>query len=106
MVRAVMASPSALRWYNWITMTKDITLTPPADEWSDEEVLAAAAATMSPVEDRKLGQLLDRQCAGTLTPDDRDALRDLMQVYQEGLLHKAQGLREAVRRGLRPNLLP
>ena len=72
----------------------------PPTAWSDEEVVAAAKATMSPAEDRKLSELLERQQASTITADEREALRGLMQVYQEGLLQKAQGLSEAVRRGL------
>jgi hypothetical protein len=36
-----------------------------------------------------------------LSDTERGELLTLMQVYQEGLLRKAQALHEAVRRGLR-----
>jgi hypothetical protein len=50
--------------------------------------------------------LLDHQQAGTLTSSEQAELVALMQVYQQGLVRKAQGLREAVRRGLREPLQP
>src|SRR5262245_1694288 len=75
-------------------------------DWSDDEVLAAADAGLPPVEDRRLSDLLDRQQAGLLADAERSDLTALMQMYQEGLLRKAQALREAVRRGLRGPLQP
>jgi hypothetical protein len=78
----------------------------PINAWSDEEVLAAADAMMAEADDRRLSELLDRQQADLLTGAERAELMGLMQVYQEGLLHKAQALREAVRRGLRGPLQP
>lgn len=75
--------------------------------WADERVLAAADDPgLSPVEDRRLSELLYRQQAGTLTALERPELTGLMEVYQSQLLRKAQALREAVRRGLRPPLQP
>jgi predicted DNA-binding protein len=78
----------------------------PLAEWSDEQVLAAADSTMPSDEDRRLTELLDRQQAHILTPEERGELPARMQTYQLGLLHKAQGVAEAVRRGLRPAPLP
>jgi hypothetical protein len=72
--------------------------------WSDAEVLAGAETQMPPAEDERLSLLLDRQQADLLTSAERTELAALMQRYQEGLLHKARSLREAVRRGLRPPL--
>ena len=72
----------------------------------DEEVLALTALQMKPAQDRRLSLLLGRQQAGSLTKVERFELFTLMQVYQEGLLRKAQALREAVRRGLREPLEP
>ena len=74
---------------------------PPVETWSDEEVLAAADAKMPVANDQRLSDLLDRQQAGALPAPEQAELTTLMQVYQEGLLHKAQSLREAVGRGLR-----
>jgi predicted DNA-binding protein len=78
---------------------------PPA-EWSDEQVLAAADSAMPPDDDRRLSELLDRQQAQTIMHAERGELLMLMQAYQLGLLRKAQGLAEAVRRRLRPSPMP
>lgn len=76
----------------------------PITNLSDAEVVAAADLELPPAQDRRLSLLLERQQAGTLTPDEQTDLRLLMQAYHEGLLRKAQGLQEAVRRGLREPL--
>jgi hypothetical protein len=73
----------------------------PIETWPDSEVVAAVDAEMPPADDRRLSELLDRQQASALTADERAELHTLMQTYQEGLLRKAQALREAVGRGLR-----
>ena len=73
---------------------------------SDEDVLALADAQMNPAQERRFSDLLDAQQAGHLAEEDRHALLALMQVYQDGLLRKAQALHEAVRRGLRLPLEP
>jgi hypothetical protein len=68
---------------------------------SNEEVLALADLQMDTDVDRKLSQLLDKQQTGTLTEPERIELIRLMQLYQSSLLQKAEGLAEAVHRGLR-----
>jgi hypothetical protein len=74
-------------------------------EWSDERVLATADDPgLSPVDDRRLSELLNRQQAGTTTDAEHSELTALMEVYETQLLRKAQALRESVRRGLRPPL--
>ena len=78
----------------------------PVSTLSDGEVLALAELQMDPAQDRRLSTLLNRQQAGVLTEAERPELLALMQVYQEGLLRKAQALHEAVRRGLREPLEP
>lgn len=78
----------------------------PLSAWTDEEVRAAVDAQLSPTEDGRLSELLDRQQAGLLSPTERTELTALMQRYQEALLRKARSLREAVRRGLMPPLEP
>ena len=47
---------------------------------------------------------LQKQQERTLSAPEQAELVALMQVYQEGLLRKAQALREAVQRGLRAPL--
>ena len=56
--------------------------------------------------DRRLSTRLEAQQARPLTSAERADLLALMQLYQDGLLRKAQALKEAVRRGLRPPLTP
>ncbi len=81
-------------------------LTPPSANWSDQHVLDVADAIMSPDEDRRLSELLNQQQDQTLTSHERAELADLMRNYHTGLLQKAKGIAEAVRRGLRPIPLP
>jgi CopG-like RHH_1 or ribbon-helix-helix domain, RHH_5 len=78
----------------------------PLAAYSNEELLAAADARMADRDDERLSELLDRQQAGVLTDAERGELTTLMLLYQQGLLRKAQALREAVRRGLREPLQP
>src|SRR5262245_23728032 len=78
----------------------------PVSELSDKEVLKLTELQMPPAQDRRLSRLLDRQQAGKLKAEERVELLTLMQVYQDGLLRKAQALAEAVRRGLREPLTP
>lgn len=84
----------------------ELTTGKPVAELSDSEVLAAADSQMEPAQDRRFSELLDKQQAGSLTISERSELMALMQVYQEGLLRKAQALNEAVHRGLREPLEP
>ena len=90
--------------------TLDISLSPLGTEFatgklvselSDSEVLAAADSQMETAQDRRFSELLDNQQAGQLSSEERSELLALMQIYQEGLLRKAQALNEAVQRGLR-----
>jgi negative regulator of replication initiation len=78
----------------------------PVEELTDSEVLALSEFQMSPREDRRLSDLLRAQQERNLTQAEHEDLDRLMQVYQQGLLRKAQALREAVHRGLRAPLNP
>jgi hypothetical protein len=78
----------------------------PVENWPDQDLLAAVDAQLSLADDQRLSELLDRQQAGTLAAAEQAELRALMQAYQDGLLRKAQTLREAVRRGLRERPAP
>ena len=73
----------------------------PVIQWTNAEVLSAADSHLTPADDRRLGELLARQRDGSLSESEATELHRLMLAYQEGLLRKAMGLREAVRRGLR-----
>ncbi|MBW4621169.1 MAG: hypothetical protein KME17_17645 [Cyanosarcina radialis HA8281-LM2] len=73
---------------------KQISLVP------DEELIALTQLQMEAEQDCRLSDLLDKQQAGTLTENEHLELQFLMQVYQAGLLRKAQALSEAVKRGI------
>ena len=78
----------------------------PVANLSDADVLTLADSQMDTGLDWRLRELLAKQRAGELTEGERISLLTLMQVYEEGLLRKAQGLSEAVRRKLRLPLEP
>jgi predicted DNA-binding protein len=78
----------------------------PVSDLSDSEVLALSESWMESAQSERFSALLYKQQAGTLEQSERSELMTLLQVYQEGLLRKAMGLNEAVRRGLRKPLEP
>ena len=67
---------------------------------SDEEVLTLANMKMPKEQANRQSKLLYKNQAGTITPLERNELEGLLMVYQLGNLRKAQGVVEAVRRGL------
>jgi hypothetical protein len=77
---------------------------PPVEGLSDQEVMQLTALQMDEVQSERLSLLLDHQQAGKLTDAERIEMRALMQIYEDGLLRKAQGLAEAVNRKLIPPL--
>ena len=72
----------------------------PLENCSDAEVLAVANMKMLKEQSDRLSELLYKNQAGTMTPLERNELESLMLVYQHGNLRKAQGIAEAVTRGL------
>jgi predicted DNA-binding protein len=73
----------------------------PLAEWTGEEVLSASACHLTDKDDQRLSELLALQREGGLAKSEDGELNRLMLLSQEGLVRKAMGLREAVRRGLR-----
>jgi len=76
----------------------------PLTKLSDKAILALTQLQMNPDNDSELSELLYKQQAGPLSEIERIELARLMQIYQDGLLRKAQALAEAVKRGLHPSL--
>jgi hypothetical protein len=70
----------------------------------DEELLAACDREPDPAEQQELSELLERNREGTLLASERGRLDELMRSYRAGLVRKAQALKVAVGRGLRPRL--
>ena len=81
-------------------VTTSSKVSPSVAELSNKEVLALTKLKLPATQDRRLSRLLLGQQGGKLTSEERSELISLMQGYQEGILRKAQALREAVRRGL------
>ncbi len=74
----------------------------PVEMLSDDQVLALADSQMSDADQAVLSRLLAQNREGTLT--DQTELDRLMSLYRRGMVRKAQALRVAVERGLRPSL--
>ena len=77
---------------------------PSTESLTDEQVMALADLQSTPSQDERFSTLLQLQQADAITELERPELAALMQLYQEGLLRKALGLQEAVKRGLREPL--
>jgi hypothetical protein len=77
---------------------------PAVSSLSDQDVVALSESRLQPQEDERLSELLDKQGEALLTADEQSELLGLIQIYQEGLLRKAQALQESVQRGLREPL--
>jgi hypothetical protein len=71
---------------------------------SDAEVLALCDSQLSEAAQEQLSGLLERQREGLLQEGEKRQLEDLLQDYRRGLVRKAQALKTAVSRGLRPPL--
>lgn len=77
---------------------------PPVETLSDAEVLALADMQLTTAQQSELDDLLFDQREGQLAEQSRQRLDELMDIYRRGMVRKAQALRVAVRRGLRPPL--
>jgi hypothetical protein len=77
---------------------------PPLTSLPDDEVLALSNAQMEPPQAEELAELLDLNREGQLDEVGRQRLDALMQLYRAGLVRKAQALKVAFERGLRPPL--
>jgi len=78
----------------------------PVEELSDTDILALLDLQLSEEQQTTLSHLLSQNREGQLNVAGRRQLDTLMQVYEQGLLRKAQALRIAVQRGLREPLQP
>jgi hypothetical protein len=76
----------------------------PVETLSDQELLTLCDAHMTPTGQEELSELLSANREGELTEASRGRLNDLLQEYRRGLVRKAQALKAAVARGLRPPL--
>jgi len=70
----------------------------------DKEILALVDMQMDAGQQEELDDLLAGNREGELEDAERERLDALMQIYRRGLVRKAQALRIAVARGLKPRL--
>lgn len=77
----------------------------PIETLSDEEVLDISKMMMDKKQSKRFSKLLDYQQARDLTPKEETELEALTQIYQELVLRKAQGLAEAIKRGLKESIV-
>jgi hypothetical protein len=71
------------------------------EQLSDTEVLRLADCKMPDDQNQRLHELLELNGEGELDSSGQEELDRLMEIYDRGNLLKAQGLSEAIRRGLR-----
>ena len=71
---------------------------------SDEELLAVSDGQLEASLQEILSDLLERNQEGAIDGVERLRLDDLMRTYRAGLVRKAQALKLAIHRGLRPRL--
>jgi len=87
-----------LEWLDRAVADVPISLLP------DDKVLALCDLRMSDEQQEELSDLLGRQREGTLDSTGRTRLDTLMALYRGGMVRKAEALKVAVERGLRPPL--
>ena len=88
-----------LDWLNRIEQTEL-----PVESLPDDQVLALSNAQIDQQQNDALSDLLARNREGQLDETARQQLESLMQLYRVQLVRKAQALKVAVDRGLRPPL--
>jgi hypothetical protein len=76
----------------------------PVESLPDDQVLLLCDLEMQEADQQALSELLAHQREGTLDDAERPVLDALMGAYRRGLVRKAQALKVAVERGLRPPL--
>lgn len=76
----------------------------PVESLPDDQVLALCDLQMEAAQQEELTDLLSGHQEGHLDEAERARLDELMHIYRHGLVRKAQALKVAVERGLRPPL--
>ena len=76
----------------------------PVENLSDAEVVTLTQMQLAPDQDAEFSGLLEGNREGALNDEGQQRLDELMRVYEQGLMRKAQALKVAVQRGLREPL--
>jgi hypothetical protein len=66
--------------------------------------LAICDSQMTEIDQERMGELLERQREGLLLDGEIELLDELLSVYQQGMIRKAEALKVAIDRGLRARL--
>jgi len=77
---------------------------PPISTLSDNQIIALTELQMESSQDQRLSELLQIQQERAITTTEQSELAMLMEIYQAGLMRKAQALNKSVKRGLRQPL--
>jgi hypothetical protein len=77
---------------------------PAVESLPDDQVLRLCDAQLERNQQEELSDLLARNREGVLPNAERARLDELMGIYRRGLVRKAQALKTAVARGLKPPL--
>jgi len=77
---------------------------PALESLNDEELLAVCDSQLEASSQELLSDLLERNQEGALDRAEHCRLDELMRTYRASLVRKAQALKVAVSRGLRPRL--
>jgi len=76
----------------------------PVEELADDQVISLSNMELDAAVQSELSDLLAVNREGVLTARQRLRLEELMQIYRHNLVRKAQAVKVAVDRGLRPPL--
>jgi hypothetical protein len=74
------------------------------DSLTNEKILELFEAQMPKQEQEELSDLLEINRERIMSSNERKRLDELMQIYGQGMVRKAEATKEAVRRGLIPPL--
>lgn len=66
--------------------------------------MAICDSQMTEIDQERMGELLERQREGLLLDGEIELLDELLSVYQQGMIRKAEALKVAIDRGLRARL--
>ena len=72
----------------------------PVDWLFDSRLLDLMASQLSDDHQSELSDLLEINREGIMSPNERKRLDELMQIYGQGMVRKAEATKEAVKRGL------
>ncbi len=72
--------------------------------FSDEEIMRFANARMAQWQAQQMHRLIHTAGTRKLTIEEEKILNTLLEIYNETCLKKAQGIAEAIRRGLLPSM--